>query len=60
MDNTVNDMRSKIKFESIQNVRNFAFLFWIKIYFIFGEVFFKIPKNLNIDMPRQKTQILHW
>ena len=46
VDNTVNDLRYEIKFENIRNVRNIAFRFWTKIYFILGDVFFKIPKNL--------------
>ena len=53
--------------------QNIAF-FLTKICFILGTCFFKIPKNLitsaffffteadtkNIDMPRQKPQMLHW
>ena len=58
VDCTVNDLCYGIKFEvcvkdksnlSIErNIaeRNIAFLFQTKIYFILGEVFFKIPKNL--------------
>ena len=50
VDNTVNDLRYEIKFENIRNVRNIAFLFWTKIYFILGDVFFKIPKNLILGV----------
>ena len=53
--------------------RNIAFFFQTKIYFIIGDIFFENPKNLivlafffffaeadtkNIDMPRQKPQML--
>ena len=53
--------------------QNIAFLSWTKIHFILGDIFFKISKNFftsafflprqilkNIDMPRQKPQMLHW
>ena len=36
--------------------RNIAFLSWTKIYFIIGDIFFKIPKNLITSaffLPRQ-------
>ena len=47
-DNTVNDLRYEIKFESCMKEknnffikkRNIAFLFWTKIYFILGYIFF--------------------
>ena len=65
VDNTVNDLRYEIKFENIRNVRNIAFLFYTTIYFILGDIVFKIPKNLILGiffaeadtkkhMPRQK------
>ena len=72
MDNTVNDLLYEIMFENIRDVRNIAFFFQTKIYFILGDIFFKVPKNLilgifllrqilnNKDMPRQKPQMLHW
>ena len=50
VDNKVNDLRYEIKFENIRNVRNIAFRFWTKIYFILGDVFFKIPKNLILGI----------
>ena len=79
-DNTVNDLRYEIKFENCVKDKNdffikrtIAFLFQTKIYFILGDVFFKIPNNLivlaffslrqirkNIDMPWQKPRMLHW
>ena len=53
VDNTVNDLRYEIKFESsVKDKNNFfikqniAFLSWTKIYFILEENFPKIPKNL--------------
>ena len=52
VDNTVNDLRYEIKFENFVKdknnffiKRNIAFLFWIKIHFIIGDVFFKVSKN---------------
>ena len=80
VDNTVNDLHYETKFENCVKdknnffiKRNIALLCWTKIYFIFGGIFFKIPKNLitsvfflprqilkNIDMPRQKPLMLHW
>ena len=72
VDNTVNDLLYEIMFENIRDVRNIAFFFQTKIYFILGDIFFKVPKNLilgifllrqilnNKDMPRQKPQMLHW
>ena len=80
LNNTVNDQRYEIEFENFMKdknnffiKRNVAFLSWTKIYFILGDTFFKIPKNLitsayffaeadtkNIDMPWQKPQMLHW
>ena len=50
VDNKVNDLRYEIKFENIRNVRNIAFRFSTKIYFILGDVFFKIPKNLILGI----------
>ena len=47
---TVNGLCYEIKFENIRNVRNIAFLFWTKIYFILGDVFFKIPKNIIVGI----------
>ena len=51
-DNTVNDLRYEIKFENCVKDKNdffikrtIAFLFQTKIYFILGDVFFKIPNN---------------
>ena len=79
VDNTVNDLRYEIKFENcVKDKNNFFvkkhfFSFLNKNIFIFGDMFFKIPKNLitsafflprqilkNIDMPRQKPRMLHW
>ena len=53
--------------------RNIAFLSWTKMYFILGDIFFYnsyefdylsvfLPRQItkNIDMPRQKPQMLLW
>ena len=47
VDNTVNDLRYEIKFENcVKDKNNFfikwniAFLFWRKLYFILGDIFF--------------------
>ena len=53
VDKTVNDLRYEIKFENRVNDKNNSFikqntdlLFWTKIYYILGDIFFKISKNL--------------
>ena len=53
MDNTVNDLDYEIKFENCVKDKinffikqNIAFLFYTKINFILGDIFFKIPKHL--------------
>ena len=80
LDNTINDLRYEIKFENCVKdknnffiKRNIAFLSWTKIYFVLGDISFKIPKSLitsafflprqivkNTDMPRQIPQMLYW
>ena len=63
-------MKDKNNFFIKQNI---AFRSLTKIYFIFGDIFVNIPKNLitsaffllrlvlkNIYMPRQMPQMLHW
>ena len=54
LNNTVNDLHYEIKFENcvkdkniIFIMQNVAFLFWTKIYFILGDIFFKIPKYFS-------------
>ena len=53
VDNTVNDLCYEIKLENCVKDKNnlfikwkIAFLSWTKIYFILGDIFFKIRKNL--------------
>ena len=62
VDNTVNDLRYEIKFENCVKDKNNFFIkrniafFLTKIYFILGDIFFKIPKNLvtsEFVLPRQ-------
>ena len=50
VDNTVNDLLYEIMFENIRDVRNIAFFFQTKIYFILGDIFFKVPKNLILGI----------
>ena len=50
VDNTVNDLRYEIMFENIRDVRNIAFFFQTKIYFILGDIFFEVPKNLILGI----------
>ena len=62
-------MKSSLKiFEMFETL----LFFFKQKYFILGDIFFKIPKNLflgiflprqilkNIDMPWQKARMLHW
>ena len=50
VDNTVNDLLYEIMFENIRDVRNIAFFFQTKIYFILGDIFFEVPKNLILGI----------
>ena len=46
----INDLRYEIMFENVRDVRNVAFFFETKIYFILGDIFFKVPKNLILGI----------
>ena len=65
LDNTVNDLPYKIKFENCMKDKNnffikrsIAFLSWTKIYLILESKFFKIPKNLITSAFFLQRQIL--
>ena len=52
MDNTVNDLRYESSQKIFEILETLLFLFKqkTKIYFVLGDVFFKIPKNLILGI----------
>ena len=65
VDNTINDLRYEIKFESCVKDKNNFFIQRSSAFFFLNKNIFYSWRHIswglkNMDMPRQKPQMLHW